>query len=416
MAGLNESPAPASRSHTALLLTGGGARAAYQVGVLQAIAELHRQHFPHVLASPFDIIVGTSAGAINATSLACAADDFQGAVRRLSHIWSQFHAAQVYRTDTTHTLSTALRWGAFGLFGWFSPLTNLLRPHSLLDNQPLQALLHRELPLDRLSQLLDAGQLRALAVTTSSYTSGEHVTFYTATRDIEDWQRIRRRAVRTPIAVPHLMASSAIPLLFPAARVQAGGRVGYYGDGSMRQIAPLAPVIHLGAERILVIGVAAALEPVDEDVQGEPAYPSFAQVANHALSSIFLDTLAADAERLHRINHTLSLIAPKVREQSHLRPVQLLTIMPSKRLDRIAARHTGRLPWTVRLLMRMLGMRGGRASARSSALASYLLFEAEFTSELIRLGHADGLAQQDAIAQFFGWTDNQEPGSKEKSG
>ena len=397
---------PLRAPHTALLLTGGGARAAYQVGVLQAIAELQDRRCPGARPSPFDIIVGTSAGAINATSIACSADDFGASVARLSRVWGQFHAAQVYQTNLWHTVGTGLRWAAFALLGWFSPLTNLLQPRSLLDNQPLRVLLEQELPLARLPQLLQQGFLRALAVTTSSYTSGEHVTFYTATNGIEDWQRIRRRAVRMPIAVPHLMASSAIPLLFPAARVISPGGVGYYGDGSMRQMAPLAPVIHLGAERILAIGVAKALEPMDAPVQTHAVYPSFAQVANHALSSIFLDTLSADAERLHRINHTLELIAPEVRAASHLRKVDLLTVMTSQRIDRIAARHTQCLPGTMRVMMRMLGMRGGRASARSSALASYLLFEAEFTRELIRLGHADGMAQQAAIERFFGWTGN----------
>lgn len=404
---MNASPAaPATprAPHTALLLTGGGARAAYQVGVLQAIAELQDRRCPGARRSPFDIIVGTSAGAINAASIACVADDFQSGVRRLATTWGRFHAAQVYRTDLWHTLGSALHWSAFGLLGWFGPLTKLLQPHSLLDNGPLRTLLQEELPLARLPDMLEQGHLRALAVTTSSYTSGEHVTFYTATRDIQDWQRIRRRAVRTPITVPHLMASSAIPLLFPAARINAGGGTGYYGDGSMRQMAPLAPVVHLGAQRILVVGVAQALEPMDAPAQKEAVYPSFAQVANHVLSSIFLDTLAADAERLHRINHTLGLIAPEVRPRSHLRPVELLTIMPSQRIDRIAARHTQRLPRTMRMLMRMLGMRGGSASARSSALASYLLFEGEFTRELIRLGHADGMAQQAAIERFLGWT------------
>lgn len=397
------SAATAARPHTALLLTGGGARAAYQIGVLQAIAKLQRRHCPASKTSPFDIIVGTSAGAINATSVACGADNFAASVARLSRVWGGFHAAQVYRTNPLHTLGAALHWLAFALLGWFSPLSSVLQPRSLLDNAPLRTLLENELALARLPQMLQQGVLRALAVTTSSYTSGEHVTFYTATRDIKDWRRIRRHAVRTPITVDHLMASSAIPLLFPAARVKTTTDVGYYGDGSMRQIAPLAPLIHLGAERILVIGVARALEPMDAPAQSNPVYPSFAQVANHALASIFLDTLAADAERLHRINATLSLLPAPALARTHLRPVELLTLMPSRRIDQIAARHTQQLPWTVRLLMRMLGMRGGRASARSSALASYLLFEAEFTNELIGLGYNDGMAQAPAIVQFFGW-------------
>ena len=227
--------------------------------------------------------------------------------------------------------------------------------------------------------------------------------FYDAVEQISDWARARRRAVRTSISIEHLMASAAIPLLFPATRIEVNGQAAYYGDGSMRQITPIAPAIHLGAQRVLVVGVSSAPEPVDEAGLGDPAYPSLAQVANHALASIFLDTLTADAERLHRINHTLSLIEPARRAESALRPIELLTIMPSQRLDRVAIRHTATLPRPVRTLMAILGMRGGAPSARSSALATYLMFEAGFTTELMRLGEADALAQQDAICRFFGW-------------
>lgn len=388
-----------------MLLSGGGARAAYQVGVLQGIATLYRRHCRNDQGSPFDIIVGTSAGAINAAALACGADRFPAAVRHLSGVWSGFHAQQVYRTNPRHALWAGARWFALMLMGWISPRWRNLQPHSLLDNRPLRLLLKAQLPLERLPALLKKGHLQAFAVTTSCYGSGEHVTFYDAAHPIHDWTRARRRAVRTPIAVEHLMASAAIPILFPAARIEIKGQAAYYGDGSMRQITPIAPAIHLGAERVLVVGVGGAPEPVEAAHGSHPAYPSLAQVANHALASIFLDTLTADAERLNRINHTISLIDPARRAESALRPIELLTITPSQRLDQLAVQHAHALPRSVRMLMTVLGMHGGAPSARGSALATYLLFESGYTTALMRLGHADALAQGAAIGQFFGWSE-----------
>ncbi len=408
---MSSDPVP-SRTGSALLLTGGGARAAYQVGVLQGIAELHRSCEPDSADTPFDIIVGTSAGAINATALACRADDFRTGVSDLARVWSQFHAEQVYHASIARAAAAGTRWLIFVMFGWLSPRLQALQPHSLLDNEPLRDLLQKTLSLERIPQLLAGGHLRALAVTTSCYSSGEHLTFYDGVSQIHDWTRVRRRAVRTHIGVDHLMASSALPFIFPAARIEAEGQVGYYGDGSMRQTAPIAPVIHLGAKRVLVIGVGEDLEPMDDATCSLATYPSLAQVANHALSSIFLDTLAADAALLHRVNRVLALIDPMHRAESEMQPVDLLVLEPSERIDQIAARQTHTLPRSVRILMRALGMRGGPSSSRSSALASYLLFEPGFTTELMRLGHRDAIAQRQAICQFFGW---KVPGTAEPS-
>lgn len=400
---MNTQAPPDPRPDTALLLSGGGARAAYQAGVLQTLAQLQRQHQPQAQDAPFDIIVGTSAGALNAAFVASHADAFGLAVERLSQLWSALHVQQIYHASTAQAVRASLRWLGMAVSGWGKRAqTAPKQPRSLLDNQPLRELLQTQLQLERIPKLLARGQLRALAVTTSSYSTGEHITFFDGPPDMPDWTRERRRAVRTPIGIEHLMASAAIPFLFPAVRIEAEGHTGYYGDGAMRQVAPIAPVIHLGAQRVLVIGVGRELEPSDSSAP-EPPYPSLAQVANHALSSIFFDTLTVDVERVERVNRMLTLIAPDQRGMTGLRPIELLTITPSCRLDHIAERHTQRLPPALRLLLNSLGMRGGTPSSRSSALAAYLLFEAGFAQELMALGQADAWRQQDAICRFFGW-------------
>ena len=250
--------------------------------------------------------------------------------------------------------------------------------------------------------MLQGGHLRALAVTASSYGTGEHITFYDGAATMRPWERAQRRAVRTPIGVEHLLASAAIPFLFPAAQVCVQGRPGWYGDGSIRQVAPISPAIHLGATRILVIGAGRIHEPAVAEPPAHAPYPSLAQVAGHALSSIFLDELSADIERMQRVNHTLSLVPPGQRGHSALRPIELLVIAPSQRLDEVAARHVGELPPAVRALLGVLGARAG--DARSGALASYLLFEPGYIDALIELGWRDTMRQRAQVCRFFGWS------------
>jgi NTE family protein len=390
-----------ARSPTGLVLTGGGARAAYQVGVLKAVAEIRRE-FGEQRSNPFPVITGTSAGAINAAALACGADDFDASVAGLCEVWENFRAEQVYRSDSIGVIRTGARWLTMVSMGWAIARWRKARPRSLLDNSPLETLLTRLVSTERLHRVMAEGHLRALAITASSYGSGLHVTFYDAIDDILPWTRSQRLAVRAPITVAHLLASSAIPFVFPAVVLDIDGHREYCGDGSMRQAAPISPAVHLGAERILVVGAGRMHEPPGERA-GSSEYPNLAQIAGHALSSIFLDALAVDVERLQRINTTLALLPPEARAATSLKPIDVLVIAPSERLDDIAARHLKSLPLPIRALLGALGVSGKGDDARGAALASYLLFEAPYTRELIALGVRDTLAQREAVLAFFGW-------------
>ncbi len=392
---------------TGLVLSGGGARAAYQVGVLRAIAKLRRERMgPRSrLFSPFGVIVGTSAGAINAAALACHADRFEASVEVIARVWQDFSADQVYRADSLGVIRSGAQWLTMLSLGWLIARWRKARPKSLLDNSPLATLLQRLVPLNRLPMMLEQKQLHALAVTASSYSSGEHVTFFNAAGKVDPWPRSQRIAVPSPLGYEHLLASSAIPFVFPAAQITHGGQTAWYGDGSMRQTAPLSPAIHLGAQRLLIIGAGRMHEPAGRQAPIE-GYPSLAQIAGHAMANIFLDALAVDIERMQRINRTLALLPETARQDTPLRPLESLVISPSQRLDDMAARHLGSLPAPVRTLLRGVGVSGKGQEARGSALASYLLFEAPFTRELMALGEADTMARKDEVFQFFAW----EPG------
>ena len=392
----------ASTPVTGLVLTGGGARAAYQVGVLKAIAAIRRESTGVGQGNPFPVIAGTSAGAINAAALACRADDFDGAVKDICDVWENFHAEQVYRADSLGVIRSGARWLTMMSIGWLIARWRRARPKSLLDNTPLEGLLTRLVSTERLHRVMKEGHLQGLAVTASSYGSGLHVTFYDAVKDIVPWTRSQRIAVRAAIGVPHLLASSAIPFVFPATALNIDGRTEYCGDGSMRQSAPISPAVHLGGERILVVGAGRMHEPPGERA-GSSEYPNLAQIAGHALSNIFLDALAVDVERLQRINSTLALLSPEARQHSSLKPIEVLVIAPSQRLDDIAARHLGALPLPIRGMLRGVGVEGRGNDARGAALASYLLFEAPYTRELMALGVADTMQRRGDVVKFFGW-------------
>ena len=377
--------APSAIPLTGLILTGGGARAAYQVGVLKCIADL----LPDKVANPFPIICGTSAGAINAASLACFSRDFGQAVAYLCGVWENFHARHVYRSDPLGIAKTGAHWLGALVAGWIVRTA----PRSMFDNAPLADLLHRNLDMSNIDAAIASGALRALCITASGYASGQSVNFFQAQEGIEPWARQQRVSARTQITIDHLLASSAIPFIFPAVKINRE----YFGDGSMRQLAPISPAIHLGASRVLVIGAGRINEPSDR-IRGE-GYPSLAQIAGHALSSIFLDSLNVDVERLVRINKTLSVISADLaaRGDVALRPIEVLVIAPSERLDTLAARHVKSLPWAVRAMLRGVGA----MNRKGSALASYLLFESDYTRTLIDLGYRDTQARGDEVMRFL---------------
>jgi len=369
-----------------LVLPGGGARAAYQVGVLRALARLLPKNSP----SPFPIITGTSAGSINAVALAIHAQHFRKGVLRISHVWENFHVDQIFRADTLGLLKNGGHWFMALLLGGLGRYN----PSALLDRAPLIPLLHDSLPCELIQKSIDSGDLYALGITASNYDSGQSVTFFQGDTGINPWHRERRFGVREDISIDHLMASSAIPFIFEAIRL--GNE--YYGDGSMRQVAPLSPAVHLGADRLLVVGI--RKPPSNEPLDRSPhEYPTLAQVAGHALNSIFLDSLDMDLERLQRINKTIGLISDKRLEQGGitLRPVDVLTIAPSQSIDEIASRHIHHLPRALRYLIKGVGASHGHGTS----ITSYLLFEKSFCRELIMLGFRDAMEQKDNIRQFL---------------
>ena len=367
-------------------MTGGGARAAYQIGVLKAVAEM----LPKGAPSPFKIICGTSAGAINAVSLATMADNYNHAVAQLLRVWGNFRVSQVFYSDIKSISHIALRWLlALGLGGLAKR-----RPLALLDRKPLRDLLLQRLDFDRIQQVIDSGILHAVCLTASGYTSGQSVTFYQGVESIVPWSRVRRCGSTCRLGIDHLMASSAIPFLFEAVKVNRE----YFGDGSMRQMAPLSAALHLGAERIMVIGNQRDDEKVRERKLSNE-YPSPAQIAGHILDSIFLDSMEADLERLERINKTVDVISSRHfrKREIPLRKVHAYVIAPSIDIGELAQEYVYELPRTLRYMLKGIGA----MRKNGGGLTSYLLFEKGYCRHLIRLGYEDAMQDQERIAEFL---------------
>jgi NTE family protein len=372
----------------ALILTGGGARAAYQVGVLKAIAEF----LPRRAHSPFPIICGTSAGSLNAATLAVNARNFSMGVQYLVNTWKNFHANQIYRTDVLGVFNNTMLWLAGVIFSAIG--INKLHRVSLLDNSPLVELLEEMLPCEKIQESVDAGLLHALSITASGYGSGQSVTFYQGVKQLVPWRRTGRVGVAMEINIQHLLASAALPFIFPATLIHRE----YFGDGSMRQIAPISPALHLGATRVLIIGVTVngydAEHPDRTDIN---EYPSLAQIAGHAMNSIFLDSMEMDLERLKKINDLVAIMPDEMRERANLRHIDVLVVSPSQPIEKIAERYAAELPWTIRLLLRMTGAR----QHSGGTLVSYLLTERKFCRALIDLGYQDALKRRDEIMGFL---------------
>jgi len=369
-----------------LIMTGGGARAAYQIGVLKAVAEM----LPKGKPSPFHIICGTSAGAINAVALATMADNYNHAIAQLLRVWGNFRVSQVFYADFTNISRIAWHWLlALGLGGLAKR-----RPLALLDRAPLRALLQQRLEFERIQQIIDKGYLHAVSLTASGYTSGQSVTFYQGVDSIIPWSRARRCGSTCRIGIDHLMASSAIPFLFEAIKINRE----YFGDGSMRQMAPLSPALHLGADRVLVIGNQREDETVHKR-STNTEYPSLAQIAGHILDSIFLDSMETDLERLGRINKTIDVIPSRhLRKTEHpLRKVSAFVIAPSLNLGELAQEYMYELPRMLRYMLKGIGA----MRAHGSGLTSYLLFERGYCRHLIRLGYEDAMQEREKLTAFL---------------
>jgi NTE family protein len=384
---------PPAENVTGLVLSGGGARAAYQVGAMRAIAKL----MPRDRLQPFPVICGTSAGAINAALLGSNADSFRRGVARLMRWWRKIVVTDVYRGDLSTLARHATRLiGSLG-GGGHGPRG----APTFLDNAPLAALLRAGIDLSRVEAHIESGHLRALGINATSYGTGHAVTFFEAAATVSEWRRARRRGERTRLAIEHLMASTAIPFVFPAARVGHD----FFMDGSVRQIAPLSPALHLGARRILVLAVGqftgqAAL--AGNHGEERARHPSIGQIAGHALSSVFLDNLGADLERLHQVNRLLALVPGGEVSQRDLAAshVDAFVLFPSRDLGAFALQFADRLPRGVHYLLRGHGSTQGTGAN----LLSYLLFDRQFARALMQLGHDDAMARRDELALFLDGT------------
>ncbi len=370
-----------------LVLPGGGARCAYQAGVLKGISEL----LPKSSPNPFPVISGTSAGAINAVVLATRARRFQHAVADMERVWGNFRTHQVFRSDGQTMVRTTLKLLSSIVFGELIGS----HPKALLDNTPLRELLGRYLKFSHIDDAINRGFLDAIAVTAAGYGSAQSVTFYQGLETLEPWQRVRRRGIAKDISLDHLMASIAAPMIFPPVLI---GRE-YFGDGAMRQATPLSPAVNLGAKRMLIIGVR------DEERDPEPGpndtipHPSFGRIAGYMLDALLMDGLSSDLERLARLNQIVNdQPNRKLRGKfERLRAIDTMIILPSQDIREIALRHVHEMPRSVRIMMRGLGALnyGGRQ------LVSYLLFESGYTRELIRLGYADAMNRRQQLTDFM---------------
>jgi NTE family protein len=366
-----------------LVLPGGGARGAYQVGAIKALSELSSS-----ARNPFPVIVGSSVGAISATFMAANAVRFDEGVEKLIDLWQNLHCSDVYRTDLASISLSGLHWVLS-----LTPLASLglPNPRSLFDNAPLRQFLADHTEFDRIGEAVKAGALRALCVTASSYDRGRAVTFFEGDPGIGEWSRSRRDGMATRLTVDHLLASSALPYVFPAQRIGSE----HYGDGSLRQTSPLSPAIHTGANRIVVV-TTRDRNPDPPTAVEDVQYPTLGAISGSMLDIIFMDNVDSDIERAQRIDHTLSLVAEPRRAETSLHDIDVIALEPSEDVRDIARQYADEMPWTVRMLLRRLGMWG-----QDWRLPSYLMFEPAYCHALIDLGYRDTMARAKELTAFM---------------
>lgn len=367
-----------------LVMGGGGARAAYQVGFLRCLA----RRFPE-LCVPY--ITGVSAGAINAAHLAAHHGSFLQAVDELSHLWGNLTVDEIFKVDSFSLARNALRWLSQLVSGGGGPT----RARGLVDTNPLRELLCEVLhavdgEVTGIRYNIERGRLKALALSTSNYGTGQSVTWVEG-EEIEEWERPQRRSRNTTVTVDHVMASSALPLFFPAIEVDGG----WYGDGGIRLTAPLSPALHLGADRILAISTRYDRSMEEADQPTATGYPPPAQVVGVLMNSIFLDLLDQDALRLERLNRVLDRVPED--EPTGLRKVKLLVLRPSRDLGKLASDYEPQLPHAFRFLTRGLGTR----ETESPDVLSLILFQPDYLRALMDIGEADAAARADEIEAFL---------------
>ena len=369
-----------------LILPGGGARNAYQVGVLKAVEELIASKKP----SPFPVVTGTSAGSLNAGLIASRSMNYSDGMERLLGMWENLQMEMVVHTDA----KTATKAGARWLWSFASGGAGNSQPDSLLDNTPLRSLIENHINLARMRQCIESGQLKALGVTASSYGRGASLTYYEGKDDLIPWERTRRFGIPTRLQIDHFMASIAIPVVFPAVKLDNE----YHGDGSMRESAPLSPALHLGANKLLIISVRNPQTEYDP-ANLSPKYPNLGFVAGYMFDTLFMDRLDSDIERLKRINFALSQSKQSTfrHDDSLLKPVDFLVISPSVDIREIVAKHLKRFPRSMRILLSGLGA----MTKEGRPLTSYLLFDGNFAKDLIELGYHDGHAQRDKLQELL---------------
>ncbi len=377
------------KKDTALVLTGGGAKAAYQAGVVVALAEI----FPSD-TSPFQIISGTSAGAINAAFLAANAHNWNEAARKLQNQWATLTLDQVYRTDSLSLVKIALGWLSRTMFG--GKFLKNAKANYMLDTSPLEETLNKSVDFSQIQKNIADQNLRAVSFTMVQYFSTNRVTYFDSVSEIEPWIKPNRFGIKSTLNSKHVMASSAIPIFFPPIEIDSK----FYGDGSLRQTTPLSAAIHLGAKKILSIGIRherSLAETVQNYVHHTP--PSLAQISGELMNSIFLDSMDMDIERLESINKSIDLIEqnPNIKNTLNLKRVKHLHLSPSKDLQSLIPLQIKKFPLTMRFLFHGLGA----SKQQGNNLMGYLSFLPECSKPLMDLGYEDTMKKKNILLDFF---------------